>query len=86
MEDLPTRTKLIAYLKEQGINSVFHYVPLHSSPAGEKYAKVSGDMTNTDSLSNRLLRLPLYPKLTTEKIFAIAKTLYEFYGEKFHET
>jgi dTDP-4-amino-4,6-dideoxygalactose transaminase len=86
LEDLPTRTKLIAYLKEQGINSVFHYVPLHSSPAGEKYAKVSGDMTNTDSLSNRLLRLPLYPKLTTEKIFAIAKTLYEFYGEKFHET
>jgi dTDP-4-amino-4,6-dideoxygalactose transaminase len=86
LEDLPTRTKLIAYLKERGINSVFHYVPLHSSPAGEKYARVNGDMNNTDSLSNRLLRLPLYPELTTKKITLITKALYEFYGENFHET
>jgi dTDP-4-amino-4,6-dideoxygalactose transaminase len=54
------RTRLIARLKARGISAVFHYVPLHSSPAGKRFARVAGPMHNTDQLSSRLLRLPLW--------------------------
>lgn len=60
---LPTtqaRYALIEKLKERGINSVFHYVPLHSSPAGQLLSRHVGAMTNTDNLSERLVRLPLW--------------------------
>lgn len=60
LESLEKRTAVIAHLKEQGVNAVFHYVPLHSSPSGRNYGRVSGEMTNTDALSDRLLRLPLW--------------------------
>ena len=54
------RTALISYLKSQGIQSVFHYSPLHSSVMGQKHGRSSGDMKYTDELSERLLRLPLW--------------------------
>src|ERR1041385_1136649 len=54
------RTAFISALKEQGIHTVFHYVPLHSSPYGQKIGRVVGPMDNTDSLSERLVRLPLW--------------------------
>lgn len=57
---LETRTEFITKLKEKGICTVFHYVPLHSSPAGRKYGRVSGEMTNTEELADRLVRLPLW--------------------------
>lgn len=60
LESLEKRTAVIAHLKEQGVNAVFHYVPLHSSPSGRNYGRVSGEMTNTAALSDRLLRLPLW--------------------------
>lgn len=60
LESLEKRTGLIARLKEQGVNAVFHYVPLHSSPGGRRYGRVSGTMVNTESISDRLLRLPLW--------------------------
>lgn len=60
LPDEPTRARLIARLKLEGIHSVFHYVPLHSSPMGMKVGRISGSMENTDDLSNRLLRLPLW--------------------------
>ncbi|NJR66893.1 MAG: dTDP-4-amino-4,6-dideoxygalactose transaminase [Leptolyngbyaceae cyanobacterium CRU_2_3] len=59
MQDLETRTDLLAYLKSRGVQSTFHYVPLHSSPAGRKYGRTSGSLKVTDDLSDRLLRLPL---------------------------
>jgi dTDP-4-amino-4,6-dideoxygalactose transaminase len=58
------RQKVIDDLKSQGINPVFHYVPLHSSPAGLRYGRASGDLPVTDDLSARLLRLPLYIGMT----------------------
>jgi dTDP-4-amino-4,6-dideoxygalactose transaminase len=58
------RTRLIAAMKEQGILSVFHYIPLHSSPAGRRYCRISGSMTVTDTVSERLVRLPLYGDMT----------------------
>jgi dTDP-4-amino-4,6-dideoxygalactose transaminase len=54
------RTRLIARLEAHGISAVFHYVPLHSSPAGRRFGRAAGAMPNTDQLSSRLLRLPLW--------------------------
>ena len=67
MPTLEQRGELITRLKEDGINSPFHYVPLHSSPAGRKFGKTSGDLLHTDHLSARLLRLPLFPKMGNAK-------------------
>ncbi|MBA4372487.1 MAG: dTDP-4-amino-4,6-dideoxygalactose transaminase [Thermodesulfovibrio sp.] len=57
---LASRTDFIEHLKTKGVNAVFHYVPLHSSPMGLKHGRVSGQMTITDSVSERLVRLPLW--------------------------
>ena len=76
LESLEKRTEVIAQMKKQGVNAVFHYVPLHSSPAGLKYGRVNGKMTHTDDLADRLLRLPLWVDLTEErqdKVLAVLK-------------
>jgi len=54
------RQSVIEKMKEQGVQTAFHYVPLHSSPAGLRFGRVNGSMVNTDDVSARLLRLPLY--------------------------
>ena len=60
LENLDVRTAFIAHLKTRGVQSVFHYIPLHSAPAGLKYARAQGDLSLTDTLSERLVRLPLW--------------------------
>ena len=60
LESLAQRTEVIARLKLKGINSVFHYVPLHNSPAGMKYGRANGALPNTESLADRLVRLPMW--------------------------
>lgn len=60
LESLEKRTGMIPRLKELGVSSVFHYVPLHSSSAGKKYGRAHGKLNYTDELANRLLRLPLW--------------------------
>jgi dTDP-4-amino-4,6-dideoxygalactose transaminase len=60
LPDLEARTNFIDQLKQRGIVSVFHYVPLHSSPMGQRCGRASGDMTNTSASSERLVRLPLW--------------------------
>ncbi len=77
--DLEERTKLIAYLKEKGIQSVFHYVPLHSAPAGKKYGRFSGEDVYTTRESERLLRLPMFYSLTLEQVDFISDKVIEFY-------
>ena len=69
------RTRLIERLRELEIMSVFHYIPLHSSPAGRRYGRAATPMPNTDALSERLLRLPLWLGLQTEVIDRIAETV-----------
>ncbi len=64
LKDLSTRTAFIDSMKQQGINCVFHYVPLHSSPAGKKYGRAVGEMAVTNDLADRLLRLPVWGGLT----------------------
>ncbi len=80
LQDLAARTRLIAHLKARGIHSVFHYVPLHSSPAGRKFGRTAGPMAVTDSVSDRLLRLPLYYGLTEADAADIAAAITEFFG------
>jgi dTDP-4-amino-4,6-dideoxygalactose transaminase len=60
MPDLASRTSFIEKLRVRGVHAVFHYVPLHSSPAGRRYARACGDLPVTTSLSQRLVRLPLW--------------------------
>jgi dTDP-4-amino-4,6-dideoxygalactose transaminase len=66
LPSLEKRTKLIGDLKREGIYSVFHYVPLHSSPAGRLLGRVGSSMAVTDDISDRLLRLPLWVGLNTD--------------------
>jgi len=75
---LQTRTKAISSLQEQGINSVFHYVPLHSSPAGQHYGRVGSDMDNTNRISDCLLRLPMFPELELVSIEKIVNCIKDF--------
>ena len=63
MPSLDLRQELIARMKADGINTPFHYVPLHSAPAGLRLARTSGQLVHTEDLSARLVRLPLYPQM-----------------------
>ena len=60
LPNLERRTAFIAHLKASGVGAVFHYVPLHSSPAGQRFGRTSGDLPVTDDISNRLVRMPLW--------------------------
>lgn len=81
-KDLEERTALIAYLKQRGILAVFHYVPLHSAPAGLRFGRFEGEDLYTTSQSDRLLRLPLYFGLTREDRQAVINAVREFYHER----
>ena len=81
VRDLDERTRLIAFLKEKGIGAVFHYVPLHSSPAGLKYGRFSGKDTYTTKESDRLVRLPMYYGLTDDDIGYICGCIHAFFGK-----
>lgn len=78
-ENLHTRTRLIDHLKQYGIMAVFHYVPLHSSPAGKRYGRYVGEMNNTNHVSNTLLRLPLFTDLTEAQQDRVIKAVKEFF-------
>lgn len=82
LENLSIRTKFIKFLKEHNVMSVFHYIPLHSSPAGRKYGKTYGDLKNTNLISDTLVRLPLFYDMTNEDVEFIVNLIYKFFGEK----
>ncbi len=71
LPDLATRMAVIEKLKAAEVNTVFHYIPLHSAPAGRKYARTHGEMMVTDDISDRLLRLPMYAGLEDRQAEAI---------------
>ena len=79
VKDLNERTELIGYLKQHEILAVFHYVPLHSAPAGKKYGIFHGEDKYTTRESERLLRLPMYYGIEKEKVEKVVQTIYEFY-------
>lgn len=78
-KDLDERGKLIQYLKEKGISSVFHYVPLHSAKAGIQFGRFHGEDIYTTRESERLLRLPMYYNLCKENIDYVIKSIIDFY-------
>ena len=78
--DLEERTALISFLKSRDILAVFHYVPLHSAPAGLKYGRFDGEDVYTTAESDKLVRLPLYYKLTAEDQAKVIAAVREFYG------
>lgn len=80
-KDLEERTRLIAYLKEKGINTAFHYIPLHSAPAGQAFGRFHGEDKYTTKESERLLRLPMYYGLADDEIEAVVKGIFAFYRD-----
>jgi len=75
---LEERTRIIEFLRERGTLAVFNYVPLHSSPAGLKYSRVSSDTHTTDDLSNGLLKLPMYYEMGDEEVNSVVELLRHF--------
>lgn len=74
------RSRLIAYLRERGIYSVFHYLPLHSAPAGLRFGRFCGEDVFTTRESERLLRLPMFYNLDMEDVKRIVDTMTAFDG------
>ncbi len=79
-KDLEERTRLLAFLKENGILSVFHYIPLHNAPAGKKFGVFHGEDKYTTRESERLARLPMYYGLEEGQVEYIVSKIKEFYG------
>lgn len=82
VEGLSVRTALIEYLRGKGIMTVFHYVPLHSSPAGKRFCRVSGELPITENISDRLVRLPLWVGLTSPDIEYISGQIKQFFEDR----
>ena len=78
-KDLKERSDFISYMKENGIGCVFHYIPLHTSPAGKKYGRFAGEDRYTTRESERLVRLPMYYGLTREDHQKICEKVKDFY-------
>ena len=75
---LDTRQAFIHHLKDRGVHSVFHYVPLHTSEMGKKYGYIEGSLPVTENISNRLVRLPMYFDLSPTDIKEINQAVMEF--------
>lgn len=79
-KSLNERTKFIDFMKQNQINTVFHYIPLHSSPAGMKYCKTIGKMDVTNNASDTLVRLPMFyelSKMDMDKIFSLCTEFFK---------
>ena len=79
VRDLENRTDLLNFLKENGIQAVFHYVPLHSAPAGRKFGRFNGEDRYTTKESERLIRLPLFYSITDEEVEYTIEMLLEYF-------
>lgn len=82
LENQKLRDGLINFLKRKSILSVFHYLPLHSSPAGKKFGRFVGDMKITDATSANLIRLPLFYDLTDAEVEFIAHSVKDFFKKQ----
>ena len=77
--ELAERTKMLSFLKENGIGAVFHYIPLHSSPAGQKFGKFFGEDKYTTKESERIIRLPMYYGLKEKEIEYIVELISSYF-------
>lgn len=83
LKNLDERTKFIRYFRDRDILTPYHYVPLHSAPAGRKYGRFSGEDKYTTKESERLVRLPLYYNMTEEELNTVIETLEMFFSDHF---
>ncbi len=81
-KDLEERTEFIDFMKEKDILTVFHYIPLHSAPAGLKFGRFHGVDEYTTKESERLVRLPMYYSLSLEEVDDISNAVKEFYASR----
>ncbi|MDD0974556.1 dTDP-4-amino-4,6-dideoxygalactose transaminase [Pseudomonas fontis] len=79
MRSTEERAALISFLRERGIYAVFHYVPLHDSPAGLRYSRTSGELSVTEDVSQRLLRLPLYSDMRSRQVAHVSACVARFF-------
>ena len=77
--DLEQRTRFISYMKENGVLVVFHYIPLHTAPAGQKFGRFHGEDRYTTRESERLARLPMYYGLTLDQVDYICGLIKDFF-------
>lgn len=82
VKNLEERTKLLNFLKENGVHAVFHYIPLHSAPAGRKYGEFYGKDLYTTRESERLIRLPMYDGLASEQVHYVTETVKNYWTSK----
>ncbi len=82
LKDLSERTKFIDHMRAEGVHCVFHYVPLHSAPAGQKYCRFHGEDIYTTRESERLVRLPMYYGLSAEDVDYIVAAAKKFFREE----
>lgn len=77
LRDLESRNRFLSWMRKHNIQATFHYVPLHSAPAGKKFGKTSGSLSNTNSTFERLVRLPLFPGVPHERVIDAAIYFFE---------
>ncbi|MEG1525539.1 MAG: dTDP-4-amino-4,6-dideoxygalactose transaminase [Clostridia bacterium] len=77
--DIEERSALISHLSHVDIGAVFHYIPLHSSPAGQRFGRFHGEDVYTTKESERLLRLPMYYGLSRNNVDRVVNAVYDFY-------
>lgn len=81
MEDAETRNELSSYMRENGVIAPFHYIPLHSAPAGRKFSRAHGDLAVTDKISDTLIRLPMFVDLGAD-IEMVIDHVTDFFGQR----
>ena len=80
--DLEERTRFILFMKERGVQCTFHYIPLHSAPAGKKFGRFDGEDVYTTRESERLVRLPMYYDIDPQDRETVIDSVLRFYGER----
>ena len=80
LKNLSERTEFITYLRDKGVQSTFHYIPLHSAPAGEKFGRFHGEDQFTTSESERLTRLPMYYGIGEQDRKYVVDCIKEYFG------
>ena len=79
VKDLDTRVRIQTFLREKGVSTAFHYIPLHSAPAGIRFGTFHGRDIYTTKESERLFRLPMFYRLKAEDCLMICKLIHEFF-------
>lgn len=73
------RARLMQFLRDRGVYAIFHYIPLHSSPAGKKFGRTGGPLPHTEDLSERIIRLPLFYEMADADVEKVIEAIEQFF-------